>query len=821
MGKISGSIPNFANGVSQQAVALRLTTQGDVQVNAYSTIIDGLKKRPPTSRVATLGSSVAGNVFTHWINRDTAERYVVIMSAQGVRVFDLQGYEKTVRSTSGWDYLSYPNSDTVPPPYKAATIGDYTFVVNTTRTVQMDSGIVEKASPSEAAINVVAGNYGKDYTITVDGVEVARYSTPDGTSGAQSPGVDTSYIARRLATGETKDLGKTVNGDTAWTYKTTDKNLKAKLTGFTIKVFKGTIYLKKSDGTPFSIGVEDGYNGHAMKAIQKETQDFADLPPFTQEGMAIKITGSVSTSFDDYYVRFGKHSPDDDAATPGVWREISKPGIETEFMASSMPHVLVREADGSFTFKPAEWDKRKAGDDNTCPAPGFVGKPINEVTFFKNRLGFLSGESVMLSRAGSYFDFWRATATSLLDDDPIEVASAETNVSVLRHAVAFSDRLLLFADQVQMSLMGNELLTPKTASIRPATAYAASQKARPVSNGDILFFPVDRGQFSMIREYRFDSDTGQATAEDVTGHIPQYIKGATLKMAASTHEDILILKAEGDESVLYVYKYYWANNQKLQSSWSTWKFPGVSRILDFGFINSTLIMLAQRGQEVFIETMEVQPGGADPDMDFVINLDHRFRQENFAARTYDAFTNLTTVPTTYNVLSMPFICVTGGALTSPLKAGLLMQMEEITASYVKVRGDVRQVPLVFGLLYEMRYRLSTIYIRQERSGGGVATITEGRLQLLQMLFQYSKTAYLRVEVTPFAQGTRSYVTNGRLMGDPKNIVGAVQLGDGTFPVPILSKNDRAQIELVSDSYLPCSVLAAEWVGNYVQKSKRI
>jgi len=486
-----------------------------------------------------------------------------------------------------------------------------------------------------------------------------------------------------------------------------------------------------------------------------------------------------------------------------------------------MPHVLVREENGSFTFKPATWDSRKAGDEDTCPSPGFVGKTINDVTFFKNRLGFLSGESVMLSRSGSFFDFWRATATTLLDDDPIEVASAETNVSVLRHAVAFSDRLLLFADQVQMSLMGNELLTPKTASIRPATSYSVSRKARPVSNGDTLFFPVDRGQFSMIREYRFDSDTGQATAEDITGHVPQYIKGATLKMAASTHEDILVLKAESDEATLYVYKYYWANNQKLQSSWSTWTFPGVTRILDFGFINSELILLLQRDQEVFLETMEVQPGGADPDMDFVINLDHRFRQEDFDSRTYDAFNDLTTVPTKYDVKAMPFICVTAGSPTSPLSPGLRLTMEVVTDTYVKIRGDVRRVPLMFGLKYEMRYRLSTIFIRQERSNGGVSTITEGRLQLLKLLVQYSKTAYLRVEVTPFAQGTREYVTNGRLMGDPKNIVGSVQLGDGTFHVPILSKNDRAQIEIVSDSYLPCSVLAAEWVGNYVQQSRRI
>lgn len=820
MSKISGSIANFANGISQQAMALRLATQGDLQINAYSTVVDGLKKRPPTNRIASLGTGFTGQVYSHWINRDVHERYTVLMSPKGIRVFDLNGVEKAVNPVVGYQYLSYPEAGFANPPYKATTIGDFTFITNTTKTVRMGAGFIEPASPSEALVHVMAGNYGKDYTISVDGVEVARYSTPDGSSGAQSPGVDTAYIARRLATGETKDLGKTVNDKVAWVYKSTDKNLSA-LPGFTVKVFKGTIYLKKNDGSPFSLGVEDGYNGHAMKAIQKEVQDFADLPAFAEEGVAVKVTGSVSTKFDDYYVRFGKHSPLDAKATPGVWREIPAPGIQKAFDANTMPHVLVREADGTFTFKTGDWDKRKAGDDTSTPAPSFVGKTINDITFFKNRLGFLSEENAVLSRSGSFFDFWRATVTTLLDDDPIDVASAETNVSVLRHAEAFADRLVLFADQVQVSLMGNELLTPKTASIRPTTAYSMSSLARPVSAGDVIFFPVDRGQHSMIREYRIDPNSGMATAEDITGHVPQYIAGSVLKLAASTHEDILLVKASGNESALYVYKYYWANDRKLQASWSVWSFPGVTRILDFGFINSQLILLLQRDSEVFIETMEVQPGGVDRDMDFVLNLDHRFREDNFGNRSYDPYTDLTTIPVSHDVSRKPFICVTAGAKGSPLSPGLRLQLETITSNSVVIRGDMRSVPLIFGLEYTMRYRLSTIYIRQESQSGGVSVLTEGRLQLLQLILQFSRTAYFRVEVTPLAQQKRTYFTNGRLMGDPQNVTDRIHLGDGSFRIPLLCKNDRAQIEIVSDSYLPCSLLSAEWVANYVRKSQRL
>ena len=80
MALVSSSIPNLANGVSQQSASLRLNSQGEEQVNAFSSIISGLRKRPPTEYLATLltNAVVNGNYFIHIINRDITERYIVI-----------------------------------------------------------------------------------------------------------------------------------------------------------------------------------------------------------------------------------------------------------------------------------------------------------------------------------------------------------------------------------------------------------------------------------------------------------------------------------------------------------------------------------------------------------------------------------------------------------------------------------------------------------------------------------------------------------------------------------------------------------------------
>ena len=53
-----------------------------------------------------------------------------------------------------------------------------------------------------------------------------------------------------------------------------------------------------------------------------------------------------------------------------------------------------------------EWGNRTCGDLDTAPDPSFIGFPINDVFIFKNRLGFLADENVILSQTKEFFNFF-------------------------------------------------------------------------------------------------------------------------------------------------------------------------------------------------------------------------------------------------------------------------------------------------------------------------------------------------------------------------------------------------------------------------------
>ena len=53
---ITRTIPNLVQGVSQQPEILRLNSQATSQVNGFSSVVEGLKKRPPTNYLATIST---------------------------------------------------------------------------------------------------------------------------------------------------------------------------------------------------------------------------------------------------------------------------------------------------------------------------------------------------------------------------------------------------------------------------------------------------------------------------------------------------------------------------------------------------------------------------------------------------------------------------------------------------------------------------------------------------------------------------------------------------------------------------------------------
>jgi len=189
MANITTSVPSLIQGVSQQSPRVRIAGQCEEQLNALPTVTKGLTKRPPARLIKKLTDA---NVFNkgdmiHFIERSATERYVVVIEHrsqgdnQGVlRAFNVDtGVEATIEGVTGGyninnNYLAIPTESDSHKLLKARTLGDSTFILNTTKTVAKGTEKSEALDKSRALVFIKQGDYGKKYGLKFS--EVGRFS---------------------------------------------------------------------------------------------------------------------------------------------------------------------------------------------------------------------------------------------------------------------------------------------------------------------------------------------------------------------------------------------------------------------------------------------------------------------------------------------------------------------------------------------------------------------------------------------------------------------------------------------------------------------
>ena len=633
MSVISRSIPTLLRGISQSSDALKQADHADIQDNADSNPVLGLTKRSGSQFLATVGSSTLGNVHIQTINRDASEQYVAIFSNGNVKVYELDGTEKTVTKPDGTAYLNTSDPRSV---MKTVTIADFTFVVNTSITTAMDSALSNSASNiTQAVIFITQATADTTYSVTVDGVTVT-----DNTAGNNPLSTDT--VASDLAAG-----------------------LNSGLTGFTIARNGPVIHIKKTDGSDFSIDGTDTQGNTKMTVIKNSVQQFTDLPNVSPNGYVVEITGDEGTNFDNYYVKFTTNNGN--ALEEGQWQETVEAGITFKFDYATMPHVLIRQADGNFrfarvdgdsytlsgtTFTLPKWGERVVGDLVSSPNPSFIGNKINNVFFFRNRLGFLAADNVILSTVSEFFNFFSETVISVLDTEPIDVAASHTKVAILKHAVTMGEKLILFSEQTQFVLSSSaDNLTPSTANVLVQTEFESNAAAQPVGSGSSIYFLTKKGSFAGIREYIIAGNQQIQDAANTTIHVPRLIPSGIFKMAVSNNQDILVLLGTENPNKLYVNRWLYGDGfSKALNAWFTYTFNSNRSILNIDFIGTDLIMVVEEANGVTLEKIPFETNFREPNADFEYHLDHKVTEATSGVSvSYSSGTGLSTFTVPYRL----------------------------------------------------------------------------------------------------------------------------------------------------------------------------
>src|SRR5210317_1513590 len=776
-GVVSQSIPNFLNGISQQTPTQRGINQGEEQINLQNNIVDGLSKRPPFDYLATLdNTNVYPNTIKFWsIQRDKDNQYMVAFYNGGVKVWDLNGNELPVTIASGSSYLTStnPKSD-----FKLVNIADYTFIANKSKTVLADT-TTSAAKIEEFYINVVTSNYGREYAVTVQHPNMSyavksSLQMPSG-SNLNHDAVfrDTAHIADILFRGTSSTYFdassdaafKLTREDTGATLSTTQGlGTSSEVTNyFTMSQYPGVIRGISTDGNSnYTVLTADGSGNTGMYSIRDEISDFTKLPYHASTDSIIKVTGEDGDTLSDYYVKF---------ETDGVWKETIGQSVSLGLDNSTMPHALINNNDGTFTFQEIDWTDRTCGDGITNSNPSFVNNKINNLLFYKNRLGILARDNLIFTENAEFFNLFSKTVTQVLDTDPIDIAASGSEVNTLFDSVAFNESLLLFSEKAQYKLGSvGETISPTSAVLNEVSAFEYNNNVKPVSAGKFAYFSQARNNNTAIREYFADDDTLTNDGLDITVSVQNLIPTNCYQIISNTTEDTLIFLTSDTAdtqtapysgtvsttyaNTMYIYKYFFDGGEKVQNAWSKWTFEGV-KIIGAMSLESFIYVLASEGTTTKLLKIDLR-NLKDTTIGHGVYIDLK----TSVTGTYDSATDLTTFVSPYGAKT--------GLIAVDRTNGNNYSVTNTSGSTYTIAGD--HTALFIGIPYESKYTMSTQYVR-ENTGRGLIAVTSGRYQIRNISFNFENSGYFQVEVTPTNRNTSTAIMNGYIIGTSTSIVG--------------------------------------------------
>lgn len=778
----SQNIKNFVQGISQQPPLLRYPEQLEEQINGFSTEVSGLQKRVPTVHVKTLTGlnlKKGSRPLVHFIDRDKQQKYMVVFTNNTIKIYDMKGNEKKVNIEDAQYLATNTPRDTL----RVMTVADYTFVLNTSKVVRMSSKKSPNYFTSQGSMLVVKqGQYGRQYRVWIDGSLKCSHTTPNGDAADQTKQIDTDYIADRI----NEQLNKN---------------------GVATDHMNNWIRIKQNG----LVQTADGFNHQALINFKKSIQRFNLLPATAPANYCVKVKGDPDgASAGSYYVKYNNDS--------NVWEECPCPDILVAFDKATMPHAIIHNADDSFTFKALDWTERKVGDGESNPFPSFVDHTLSSIFFYRNRLGVSSGENIIMSESGEYWNWWMTTANDLLDSDGIDVPVTSTKANLINYMVVFSEDLYAFSNDTQFIIRSDSTLTPKSASPTEITQFNSSPDCQPKVAGKNLYFPSEHGDFTTIREYYTVQDISQMkNAQDITAHVPNYIEAGVYDIVTSTAENVLFCLTNNATDSIYLYKYLWANEERIQASWSKWTMNG--EIYGAGFIGSSLYLLLRRGSQITMEVMDfsINIKEFDDDEVYRVYLDNK---KIMANGVYDSVSeqtkfNLKDLYKFTDTTPLQSLCVVtpDGVLHEKLKAD--------NTGCIYLDGNYSGQKLVVGEPYTFKAVFTTFFLKMRTDDGSISSRAEGRTQLKNLHINYDHTGYFKVVVAYLGGKSYEYAMTSKILGTSSSSLGKMMSETGQFDVPIHKKNDTVTISVVSDKPVPLSIVGLNWECMYTTKTRGV
>lgn len=850
MAKTTGSYDSLIRGVSQQVAHQRFPGQHWAQDNMISDPVVGLVRRAGSVMKAEMATSTdMRNSATDSDIRQFKEKslylgdteysfmYRYINMPAGSTAGGLVVVDKTNRKLVP---VNISQSDALA---RQVLTGGLSAITSVGRFVLL-SARAEKTryntgNPVDNNTNGVAfvkqGNYNRLYTLTIrrntdKRVFTAQYTTPT----SYYPGtLNTSDIPATNPDGSAnKDYQKQVN-DRVYQYQTAvnqwigtsasaivPANVAQKLmeamgaqAGFAdigMARTGNTIVFTNVD----RIIIDDSANGETVGQVLREVENANDLSTVAWYGQTVRINPKLSTGVkgDSYYLKARATADSGTGYGQVVWEEAAGISIQPTFVAllgvvNNGQFYFASDANilGSLSGVQAPgWAAASSGDYDSQPLPAFLGKTITYMQMFQDRLMLVAGSTIFLSRSGDYFNFFKSSALSVEQDDPIELYALGSEDDVITDGALIDRNLILFGNVWQYAISGREALTPTTAYVAVQSNYEDSNVAAPASAGNLLFFAQPRDHKLTVQQMQTGAYADTVACFEITQQLNSYFEGKPLSLVTTTSPSTVFMRTLGLRYGLYVFSYLDSQGQteRLFDAWHRWTWnEAMGQLVGITGKEGALLAVFIRqnssgGFSYVLDEFSLAPSGNG--MPYLDSM-----------RPYN--TGQTISPSLNGDRGSTVITAAGGS--NYLLGRSLTEEAELVKEFPNQTAN-----MVRGFNYDSLFTLTNPYLRDRDD----KPILDSRLTLSRFNVTLINSAAAKAEVLDLESkdGEVTEVLNWVARPTGSWVLNTQQVEDQfAVTVGVYREIRSCLVTLKSRSWLPFGVSAIEWAGQFFSRRR--
>lgn len=837
--KVANSYASLLRGVSQQVPQDRAEGQHTEQVNMLSDPVNGLTRRhgsvhqaetllvgPTTEEVASYTEDVK-SWRSYDFNIDGKEYLILYRSgarpptANPLPLFTV--YNKTdkvflpiarnVVDTS----LDLAESGGVSA---ITAVGKYLFFAGTD--VPVTSSSVElwntPTNLQRAVVWIRGGAYSRKYTVSVRLPAVApitvTYTTP---SSSYQAALDTSSIATAdpAYTKKVNDIVNAYNGEVTKWIGTSAAATQPAAIATALKdllVAEGVSCITQGahiclNGVT-AVAVDDGGDGSLIRGVADEIESVDKVSVIHHVGKVVKVRSRNSS--EAFYL---KAVAKDQAVLTGYTEVTWVEGTATErsitggimyativggtcYVASTATLLTALTPGPHPAFVAST-----AGDNDSAPSPYFVGKAITYLGTFQNRLLVGSGGVLAVSKTDDFLNFYRSTVLTLPANDPFDMLAQGSQDDTLRAGVLYDQDMVIFGKKRQYVINGNAALTPTSANMAVMSNYEGVTDTSPIAAGGYILYAKRGELFTSLYQIQPGQTANSPEAYPASSQIDSYLLGSGIELVGITGSpSMAFLRTTGSPNSIYVFAYLDKQDGRKMDSWSRWDFnPELGSVCGMGVVTDGIIALFMR----------VGAGGVYLVADRCLTT-----------------TVLSTQPYLDSLRPYASVAAGTGSVTLAGSAEWAAAFDSTSARRftgtflpnvgVLLTNYPGEPGMLVGAVQDSYVELTNPFMRDPKN----KAILSGRLTITKLVVAFKNTTGYRWLLSYRGTPVSDVTFNGRILGDPANVVGIEPVSTGQSTIPVGRETRQYTLRIQGRRWYPFTITAIEWVGQFFNRVQR-